>query len=279
MREAGRNLKMKHQQLLDHLAAKHLVQTLDEDLARVIWWAMVGEKHSKTISRLDATLPPLLARWNSVLQADAAQVAPLYRHKAWLALATLLHRYGLADSHITAQAVTAIGELNREVALSDTFCRRSEEFAESLRKAPVPLTRKPTLPDSTTFYRAHDVITIHLDGKYYAAYVHHLTRINESPIIEFYAHAFDEVPTLEQIQQCPAQGLLYDNGTRYKSLYSVSGIKFQPDPANQITLVAACVLNPPDSRHLSTPDWHHTVLNIFSIQDTIRQMFNHPGLQ
>lgn len=265
---------MKHSQLLDKLAAKHLVQTLDEDIARLVWLAMAMEKHSEQASRIDAVLPPLLARWNSVFQADEQQVAPLYRHKAWLALATLLHKYGLADHAITTQALAAISELNRAVALDDSFYRRSDEFIADLQSPPAALARKPSLPDDTTFYRARDVIAIELDGRFHAAYVHRLARINESPIIEFYAGTFDHVPTLEALEQLPAQGQTYNNGTQRRSLHSVSGIKFQPDPANQITLVAACIVSPPDRSQLAPPVGLHSVSDIFKIQDTIRALFN-----
>ncbi|MCU7645377.1 hypothetical protein [Pseudomonas piscis] len=264
---------MKHQQLLEKLAARHLVQALDEDLARLTWKAMVAQQHGHQGPRIDAVLPGLLARWNCVLLADESQVAPLYRHKAWLALATLLHKYGLAEPGITARAVEAIEELNRAVALGDKFHQRSQEFGAGLQAPPVALARKPALPDSVTFYRAGDVLAIQLESRFYAAYVHRLGSINESPIIEFYAQVFDQVPTLEQLQQAPAQGELYNDGIRHKSLYCVSGIKYQPDPANQLTLIAACVANPPDSRHLASSVGLYALSDILRIQGTIRSLF------
>ncbi|UMZ13895.1 hypothetical protein I9018_09405 [Pseudomonas sp. MPFS] len=267
---------MKHQQLLEKLAARHLVQALDEDLARLAWRAMVAQQQGHQGSLNNAVLPSLLARWNCVLLADESQVAPLYRHKAWLALATLLHKYGLAEPSITARAVEAIEELNRAVALGDKFHQRSQEFSAGLQAPPVALARKPALPDSITFYRAGDVLAIQLEGRFYAAYVHRLGSINESPIIEFYAQVFDQVPTLEQLQQTPAQGELYNDGIRRKSLYGVSGIKFQPDPAGQVTLIAACVAHPPDSSHLAPSVGLYAVSDILRIQDTIRRMFEVP---
>ncbi|KAF1051648.1 MAG: hypothetical protein GAK43_02322 [Stenotrophomonas maltophilia] len=111
----------------------------------------------------------------------------------------------MADSAITSQAITALNELNRAVALDDAFARRADEFVQGLQSPPALLTRKPALPDHITFYRARDVLAIHLDGRFHAAYVHELARINECPIIEFYAQAFDHLPTLDELESLPAQ--------------------------------------------------------------------------
>ncbi|MCL1918614.1 MAG: hypothetical protein FWG14_09925 [Peptococcaceae bacterium] len=263
---------MKHQQLLDKLAAKTLVKALDEDLARLVWRSMTGT-HSATVeSQLEYVLPKLLDRWNAVLLASDEGVSPLYKAKTILAMVTLLHKYGFADPALTEQALVAIDELNEAVALSDEFYRRSPMFKNELREAPTPLKRKPPYQDGMTFYRAEDVIALQLDGHYYAAYVRELAGTNECPVIEFYGHVFDHVPTINELVGLPAQG--YSDGTIAR--FSVSGIKYQPDPANQITLVGACSAEIPDSSQLDKPVGLYVVTDIFSIQHTIRCLFACP---
>lgn len=260
---------MKHQQLLEKLAARHLVQAMDEDLARLVWSAMTFHADDPGAQR-DYVLSRLLARWNAALLATDDEVAPIYRDKVVVALATLLHKYGYAEPSITDRAIDAIDALNDAVALDDHFYRRSASFSDELQTTPTPLSRRPGQPDHTTFYRARDVISIQLDGRYYAGYVHRLARINESPIVEFYETWFSKLPTLDDLAAVPAHGERFNDGSVRVSLFSVSGIKYQPDPANQVTLIAACVPEPPDNSHLKESIGLFTVKDIFGIQQQLR---------
>ena len=249
-------------------------ETLDNDLARLVWRGMVDHGFGRIDSVLEYVLPRLFSRWNCVLEAPDDEVSPLYRNKTWLALATLLHKYGLADAQITAHALLAIDELNDAVALSDSFFHRSEAFKAELGEAPKPRTRKPSMPDSITFYRARDVISIQLDGRYYAAYVLGCAYTNASPVLEFYDGVFDRRPNLEEIVALPARGETFTTDPRpHVARFSVSGIKYEPDPANQITLIGACVPTPPDNSALRKRDSMDASSDIFDIQRTIRTMF------
>lgn len=265
---------VKHSQLIDKLAAGRMPETLDADLARLVWRGMVDHGFGRVGSVLEYVLPRLLSRWNCVLEATDDEVSPLYRSKTWLALATLLHKYGLADPQITARALAAIDELNDAVALSDAFFQRSEEFKKELQEAPKPLTRKPSVPDSITFYRARDVIGIQLDGRFYAAYVLECAYPNASPVIEFYDGVLDHLPRLEEVVGLPARGWFFKGGDGpYVRRLSVIGLKYEPDPANQITLIGACVPEPPDNSALKRYDALYTSSDIFEIQQDIRRMF------
>ncbi|TEB40878.1 hypothetical protein D0809_28365, partial [Flavobacterium circumlabens] len=80
---------MKHLQILDKLAAKHLVQSIDEDLARLTFYAMCYEKNDID-KQLSYILPKLLNRWNCILNANH-NISEIYKQKAVLALNILLH--------------------------------------------------------------------------------------------------------------------------------------------------------------------------------------------
>ncbi|WP_286964929.1 hypothetical protein [Flavobacterium sp. UBA4854] len=108
---------MTHQQILDKLAAKYLVKSIDDDLARLTFTAMCYEKDTeKQLSRI---LPQLLNRWNCVLNTE--QISNNHKQKTILALSIVLHKYGFKDDTINKKAIEAIDLLNKEVVLSDDF--------------------------------------------------------------------------------------------------------------------------------------------------------------
>lgn len=265
-----------HTQALNKLAADTLVQTLDEDLARLMTTLMAYAKHDAALAANPGAraLPLVLRRWNCILEANDDTVSALYRQKTVVALAILLHKYGIAAASITAQADAAIDALNDAVALSDDFHRKTADIKEAfLQTRPTPLKRAPGLPDSLTFYRAGDVVSYQLDGRYYAAYVHHCAGINTSPVIEFYDAVFDRVPSIDQLQDKPAKGRRYNDGSERIERMAVAGMKFMPDPAGQIVLVKACVETPPDNSHLKKSVGLHVVSNILDMQERVDGLF------
>lgn len=262
---------MTHQQVLDKLAAKHLVKSIDDDLASLTFNAMCFEKQD-TNKQLLYILPKLLNRWNCVLKSDE-EVSNIYKQKTVLALSILLHKYGFKDNDITSKAVSAIDELNINVVLSDDFFRKTEEIKKLLTSAPLPLKRKPAFVESITFYRKMNVISIQLENNFYGAYIHEISGVNESPILEFYDGVFDKIPSFNELKNLPAKGQLYNDGTERISLHSVYGMKHQPDLANQIQLIRACVDTPPSNSHLKESIGLHTVSDLFEIQKTIKEMF------
>ncbi|WP_128414734.1 hypothetical protein [Flavobacterium sp. Root901] len=258
---------MTHQQILDKLAAKHLVKSIDDDLARLTFSAMCYQKDM--VSQLDYLLPKLLNRWNCAL--NAVEVSNNYKQITILALSVLLHKYGFKDETISKRAIAAVDLLNKEVVLSDDFFRKSEEIKQFILSSPTPLKRKPSVPENITFYRQGDVISIELENHYYAAYIHEISDTNESPLLEFYDHVFDKVPTLRELENLPAKGQLFDGVMRIAK-FSVHGIKYNPDLANQIQLIAACVKNPPSVKHLKKAIVY-TISDLFKIQNTIKSLF------
>lgn len=264
-----------HAQALKKLAADILVQTLDEDLARLLAHTLARARHDAAMAANPSAsvLPPLLRRWNCVLQAGDDAASPLYRHKTAVALAVLLHKYGIADASIADRADAAIDALNEAVALSDDFHRKTAAIKTAfLRTPPAPLKRAPGLPDSLTFYRAGDVVSYQLDGRHYAAYVHRCAQTNQSPVIEFYDAAFDQVPGIDDLQGKPARGRRYDDGNARVELLSVAGMKFMPDPAGQFVLIKACVETPPDQSHLGRPVGLYGVSDVFELQESVDAM-------
>ncbi len=262
---------MMHQQILDKLSAKHLIQAIDEDLASLTFDAICYEKNT-TVAQLSYILPKLLLRWNCVLFADEG-ISATYKQKTIIALAVLLHKYGFADKFITKNALQAIDKLNKDIALSDDFFRKSNEIKAFINSMPAPLKRKPAIAESITFYRAEDVVSIQLEGKFYAAYIHQLSGPNESPIIELYDGVFSKVPTLNELGKLNAKGRIYNDGKERICLFSINGMKYLPDPANQIQLISACVEKRPSNEHLTESVGLYAVLDIFRLQGVIKEMF------
>lgn len=214
-------------------------------------------------------MPKLLNRWNCVL--NSKKISSNYKQITILALAVLLHKYGFKDSEITNNAIKAIDLLNKKVVLSDDFFRKSEEIKQFILSTPKPLKRKPSKPESITFYRKGDVISIQLENHFYAAYIHKISDGNGNPFLEFYDAVFDKIPTLKELENLPAKGQLFDGVERVAN-FSVKGIKNNPDLANQIQLVAACVKNMPSTKHLKEAIVY-TISDIFKIQNTIKSLF------
>jgi hypothetical protein len=259
---------MNHKQILTSLAARGLVKSIDEDLRTLIKKATLSKlNHEK---QLDYILPKLFLRWNCVLNIKSKKYE-LYKEKTWLALAVLLHQYGFSIDKITKNAIKSIDEINKKVALSDSFFRKSNNIKTFLKTKPKPLTKAPNRPDEITFYRAEDIISFQLKNKFYIAYIHEICGINETPIIEFYDTVLNKLPSLEIIKK-----LKKANGDQYKraAKYYVSGIKYLPDPANQIHLICGCRSEKPLTNHLEKPIGQYTVTDIFEIQNIIKADFS-----
>ena len=139
-----------------------------------------------------------------------------------------------------------------------------------IESAPIPLTKRPAHPKyKITFYRAQDVISFKLNGKYYAGYVHD-NRQNEAPIVEFYDYVSDHKPTMKDLGGVKAKGMGRQDGSIERMKYSIAGMKDLPDYANQIHLIQTSVATPPDNSHLEKGigDWKHSCLisDIIEIQ-------------
>ena len=265
---------MTHQQILDKIADKSLAISIDEDLARLTGDAMTYYEQRE--DRITYILPKLFLRWNCVLEADNNKISDLYKQKTILAIAVCLHKYGFSDNDIILKALDSIDKLNDATALSDDFFRKSKEIKQFLNSTPTILKRRPLVPNNITFYRAEDVISIQLNKKYYAAYIHYLYRPNEIPIIEFYDAVFDKVPTMAELENVPAKGEIGNDGIEELMRFFVPGIKFLPDLANQIKLVSACIKEPPSISHLKSeydPNHFSRGSDIFKIQKDIKKLF------
>ncbi len=155
------------------------------------------------------------------------------------------------------------------------FLQKIHQIKDFLLTKPKELKRKPAKPESITFYREGDVISINVDGKYYLAYVHKLTGTNESPIIEFYDAVFDEKPTLKDISSLKAKGEKFNDGKTRRARFAIYGMKYQPDLANQIHLIKSCSESEmmPENSHLEESIGLFTVSNLFFIQDKVKAMF------
>lgn len=261
-----------HQQALDKLAARQLVQVIEDDVASLTSKAMSFAKHDKQLTIETYVLPQLLARWNCVLQGPGEEVSPGYKDKTALALALLLHKHGMAEPATTLHAVQAIDSLNAAVALSDAFFKNSDAIKNLLASPPVALKKRPSTRDNLTFLRAQDVIALQLDHYFYAAYVHEISGFNEYPIIELYEGRFESRPATADLQGREAWGETYNNGQTYVSLQAICGMRHLPDPANQFHLIASGVSEKPGRRHLTPANSLYALSDLFSLQKILRKI-------
>lgn len=262
-----------HRQILDKLAARFLVQALDENFAYAVSRGMgrAGKIESLEEQKI---WQKILNRWDAVLQnGGRPKINGLYRQKALLALALTAHKYGLNIDNIRPQALAAIDALNAQVALSDDFERKSPDIKAFLHTPPRPPKRRPPLPENITFYRPQDIIAIRHKQHFYTAYIHEDTGINEIPVIEFYDHVSDTPPTLAEIQKHPARGAHYQDGTTRIARYAVAQMKYHPDPAGQISLIAAAIPRPPSHEHLAPAVGLYQLTDIFTLQNDIEYLF------
>ncbi|MFE3857056.1 hypothetical protein ACFXPN_38710 [Streptomyces griseorubiginosus] len=227
---------MRHQQILDKLAARGIVQAMTEDVAR--WTAGQMSYRGRSHAGVEqAVIPPVLARWRCLLDAGDAPAAD--RNVGWVALATVLHKHGFHDGALTARALTSVDELNRHVVLSDAFARQSPAIKALLRSTPAPPTRRPRSPRTVTFLRPGDVVSVQLADRFHGAYVHELHGANEFPVIEFYAGSFTTPPTMAQLADLPAAR------SAARARFGVVGLTYLPDPAHQVVPVASRHAQPP----------------------------------
>ena len=258
---AARLSRMKHKQVLDHLASRSLVTALDEDLARWTGEQMLppGRTHAEVQA---GVIPPILARWRCLL--DAPDTRPATKAVTWVALATLLHRYGFADSEVTVAALSAVDLLNDEVVLSDAFARQADKVEALLTSPPVPLTRRPRRPRPVTFLRPGDVVSVQFGDVFRAAYVREVQRGNEFPIVEFYAGDFDRVPELDELD---GRAAARDRG---RARYGVVGMTYLPDPARQIVSIASGHPHPPVGEEPRVGEGLWTLATLFRLPKYLR---------
>jgi hypothetical protein len=267
MKESGFCALMRHQQILDKLSAsRDLVRAMDEDLARWTGEVMTGSRglHIDVAQQL---LPPVMARWRCLLDAGNAHVHT--KNIAWVALATLLHRYGFRDKHITAKALTAIDDLNKDVVLSDAFARQSKATKAFLQSTPKQLTRRPQRPKPETFLRVGDVVSIELNRYFHPAFVLalHRDRGGTFPVIEFYEGRFKHIPAPEDLSG-RAMAREYGRGR-----FGVIGLKYLPDPANQVTAIAAGHADPPRGAPPKAQHGQWILTDLMRLQDYITELY------
>jgi len=261
-----------HQQALDKLAARQLVQVIEDDVASLTSKAMSFAKHDRQLTVEAYVLPQLLARWNCVLHGPGEEVSSGYKDKTALALALLLHKHGMAEPATTLHAVQAIDSLNAAVALSDVFFKNSDAIKNLLASPPVALKKRPSTRDNLTFLRAQDVVAIQLGQYFYGAYVHEINGFNEYPIIELYDARFDSRPAMADVQGLTAWGETYNDGQAHVTLQAICGMRHLPDPANQFHLIASGVSEKPGRNHLTPARSLYALSDLFSLQKTLRKI-------
>ncbi len=250
-----------------------MVESMEDDLARLTFNAMCEYKDGLTEKLISFVLPRLLVRWDCVLKAGDNELAISYKAKAYIALAVLLSKHGFSDVEITKKAISGIDYLNKEVILSDTFEKQSSDIKNFISATPKPLKRKPSVKVGITFYRAKEAISIQIGKDFYAAYIHKISDNNGAAIIEVYDAVFDKIPAKEQLKNLKGRGQKYDDGSERISFFRIAGMKFLPDPANQIHIIGSSIAEPPLNSHLEEAIGLYAMSDLFRLQEIINRMF------
>ncbi len=262
---------MNHQQILGNLSSR-IVDPIVYDVSRLTSWEMLGSNrsdHEKISSRV---VSQILLRWNCVLQAPGDEVAKNYKDQTSLALAVVLHKYGFHVPSLIKRAIKAIDILNKEVALSDNFFRKSVAIKEFIVDLPRPLNRRPSTQKDITFWRAGEVASIKIGKLFYAVYVHEIFGSHEAPIVELYDFASPLMPTAADLLHSRAKGGPYNDGVDRIERFAVYGMRDIPDMANQFHLVASNV-PPPSNDHLGEAVGSYVVSDVFRLIGSIKRSF------
>ncbi|CCN38716.1 hypothetical protein VIBNISFn27_p10177 [Vibrio nigripulchritudo SFn27] len=220
---------MKHAQILDKLAAKHLVSCLETEVLLAVESALV------------------------TLRYDAD---------------TNVSYHVLSAPDTTTSGVNAIRLLNQNVQLSDAFARQESRMIRLLCDPPTPLNRRPKRPAPLSFYRPGDVVVFFYQGVYISAYIDGDVGVNEAPILEFYEGVFTTQPSYEQLASLRAYGVANpEDGTHLsRSRYAVFHMTYLPDLAQQITLIASGIEQGPRTDHLKPSLYAYVVSDILRLQ-------------
>ncbi|MBK0011328.1 hypothetical protein [Stenotrophomonas sp. S41] len=256
-------MAIKHLDVLKLLAAAGLVEAIDGDVKRCALWARLPpEAAEREPAKIGAeVIENVLLRWNCILQADPAEVAPLYVHKTALALAVCLHRQGFADAELTDAAVAAIAALNAAVALNDVFHRRRADIEALLRSPALMPARRPSHAKAHTAWRAGDVVGMQVGDRHHAFHVLEVSQ--GAPIVEFYDIVQDTPLAWEHLQGVIARGKQLNDGCEYLDRYALYRLQYQPDPAHQFRLLASGIAQGPDSAHLARHSGLYVVTDVF----------------
>lgn len=265
---------MNHKQLLNHLAAEQLVRAMEYDVSKLTSWAMLGPASVPHETVQTNVISKFFRRWNCACEAPETEVTEVFRRKAWIAAAVTLHKYGFCERRCTECAIEAIDKLNSQVALSDYFSNHLEQAKSLIQSAPVPLKKRPPIPDDITFWRARDVVSYLLDGRYYALYIHDIRPGNTVPLVEFFNIRLDRSPTASDIVGLAAVGGKYNDGIRRIEKYWVHGMRNNPDMANQFRLVQSDCDGSPSKSHLAPAVGKGTITDIFRLPDYVERLFS-----
>lgn len=263
---------MNHLQFLKKLS-RGLVDAVSYDVSRLTAWEMLGP--DKSHAELASSVPSqILLRWNCVLQARDSEATPGYRDQAALVLALVLHKHGFQDLLLTRKALDAIDRLNAAVALSDSFFRSSPELKTLLASPPLPLARRPATPKSVTFWRAGEAASVRVGKRFHALYIHRVAGAHEAPIVELYDFDSARRPSAEDLAGLPGRGGHYNDGIDRIKRFRVSGMRDNPDPANQFHLIEGKVA-PPEAGHLAEPVGEYAMSDVFRLLEHIQDSFKH----
>ncbi len=265
---------MNHKQLLNHLAAIDLVRSMEYDISKLTSWEMLGPVAVPHSTIQSAVINKLYRRWNCIFKAPDEEVTENYRLTTRIVAAVLLHKYGFRDEESTQLAIEAIDELNRQVVLSDYFFHHAEQAKNLIQSAPIPLKRRPKVPDNVTFWRAGDVVSYRLDDWYYVLYVHEILSGNTAPIVEFFNIRINRPPIPSDLVGLPAAGGKYNDGIRRIEKYWVYGMRNNPDMANQFRLIQSNSTNPPSQSQLAPAIGLGSVTDVFQLQYNVDRQFS-----
>ncbi|MCH1918687.1 hypothetical protein L9G15_04495 [Shewanella sp. A3A] len=260
---------MEHGAIAKHIVNSSYINTMETDIRGLLNWQWRSLSQGESPQEL--IINPLKHRWQLALTDPQpnSESPQYYSYKNRLLMAILLHKYGLVDTDLTAQALKDIELLNERVVLSDQFFRQSDALKTLLSTPTSLIARKPNKADSPTFFRQGDVVSIRYGDYYYCAYVFDIYGYNQMPAIQLFAKRFSQPPQLAELDGVAALTLPRGGEARVEQWY-VAGLNWLPDPAGQVELIKA---QSPITPTLTAPTFGITMAEWFTWQQQLPQLF------
>lgn len=257
---------MKHSDFLKYLNG-NVAMALDEEIARITIDLKTGRKSSGNLEAFRL----IYERWD-----EALACSPMVT----VVIALIMHSYGWQDKAFTRTAIAAAEILKPDLA--EGFERSFDKFVTLLSRPPKPLSRKPSFPKNLTQYRLHDVIAFRVDRKWHPAHVNKIMRDgsgSEFVGIEFYDFRLANPVWKTEYSTRRALGSFYKDQKWRRTLYLVSGLTRNPDPAGQAIQIADKIEISPNADKLEDPVAGGAFINLHELPEIIRALYRKDSLK
>lgn len=254
---------MNYTTLLNNFSTPFLQRAIEEEIIRLTFMAKIATKHKRATAdkEIEQIKHSLLRRWNCLFISKSSKgISAMYKAKAWVTLATVLHKNGYADAVITDNAIRGLNLLygGRFELLTEHQDKKIQQAIDFLSKPPAFKNKIPKPKSAVTQYRARDLLSIEIEGAFYVALVVGIETLHQHPCLQLLTQVFSEKPSIADIKNWTFQS---------EREYMVCDLHYLPDPANQFQLIDSQV-------NIPTERWNSEITDIYRLTDKIVKEYN-----